>query len=154
MLAIISPAKRLNFEDMSYKGKSSGPKRQEDALALIAHARKLSQKKIKTLMGLSDDLASLNHERFQDFADKPKPSKTKPAIFAFRGDVYLGLQADGFDQDDLAFAQKICASSLDFTVCLGRLTGFNPIVSRWARVSRMVAAQRSMTIGDLSLARV
>ncbi|TNE57912.1 MAG: peroxide stress protein YaaA [Alphaproteobacteria bacterium] len=105
MLAVISPAKRLDFEDMSYKGKSTMPVRQADTAELVKAARKLSKSKIKNLMGLSDDLAVLNYERFQSFSDKPKKSESKPAIFAFRGDVYLGLQADSFDDQDLAFAQ-------------------------------------------------
>lgn len=105
MLAVISPAKRLDFEDKSYKGKSTIPQHQADTAELVATARKLSKTKIKNLMGLSDELAALNYERFQHFAEKPKASQSKPAIFAFRGDVYLGLQADSFDDGDLAFAQ-------------------------------------------------
>jgi cytoplasmic iron level regulating protein YaaA (DUF328/UPF0246 family) len=105
MLAVISPAKRLNFEDKSYKGPTTSPEFKKETSLLVSRAQKLSRKRIKELMGLSDDLAKLNHERFQSFAEKPSPGKSKVAILAFRGDTYIGLKADSFDAEDLKFAQ-------------------------------------------------
>jgi hypothetical protein len=55
------------------------------------------------MMGLSDDLAQLNFERFKAF--DPENRQGKAAVLTFAGDVYRGLQADRFDADDLEWAQ-------------------------------------------------
>jgi hypothetical protein len=56
-------------------------------------------------MGLSDDLARLNRDRFKVFANDPAPDATKPAALAFNGDTYQGLEARTLTEDDLAWAQ-------------------------------------------------
>ena len=61
---------------------------------------------LQSLMGISDNLAKLNHERYQDFDIEHGENKVVQAIFTFRGDTYVGLNADKFTKDDITFAQK------------------------------------------------
>lgn len=59
---------------------------------------------LRKLMGISPKLAELNVERFQSF--KTRPRNGKQAVLAFRGDVYIGLDADSYGERDFTFAQK------------------------------------------------
>jgi cytoplasmic iron level regulating protein YaaA (DUF328/UPF0246 family) len=56
-------------------------------------------------MDISPALAELNYQRFQGF-DPANNRETKPAIYAFNGDVYAGLDAKSLSKGDIAFAQK------------------------------------------------
>ena len=57
-------------------------------------------------MKISDKLADLNHKRYVEWRNKPAESKTRPAALAFKGDVYQGLEAESFSDNDLKFAQR------------------------------------------------
>ena len=61
---------------------------------------------LQSLMGISEKLAKLNHERYQGFDLEHGENKVVQAIFTFRGDTYVGLNADKFTKDDISFAQK------------------------------------------------
>lgn len=104
MIAIVSPAKRLDFET-PYEGQTSQPRfaKQTEALAKVMKTKQADQ--LRSLMGISQQLADLNVRRFQQFEAEPQPPKAKPAAFAFQGDVYQGLAANDFDEQDRAFAQ-------------------------------------------------
>lgn len=103
MLVVISPAKRLDWEENDVE--TSAPDFQEDAVRLVKTARNLTLGDIKSLMSLSDNLAKLNRDRFKAFEEAPAADLTRPAAFAFAGDTYQGLEADTLDADELAFAQ-------------------------------------------------
>ncbi len=103
MLVVISPAKKLDWSDRA--SAATTPDFQDDAQALAQVARGLPIDKLKALMHLSDDLANLNAKRFQDFAAAPCPSLTRPAVFAFAGDTYQGLEAASLDPEELTWAQ-------------------------------------------------
>jgi len=105
MLAVISPAKKMDFEPVTGVG-DSVPKFQEDANTLAKVARKLSVSDLRVMMKISEDLATLNRERFQAFSDDPEERATKQAAFAFAGDTYTGLQAESLSSDDLDYAQE------------------------------------------------
>jgi hypothetical protein len=105
MLTVISPAKRLDFSDIARDLETTKPKFLSEAHRLVDRARELSQSQIKSLMNLSDDLAVLNHDRFQSFKKKANAVGAKPAVLSFAGDVYVGLEAGGLSDDDLEFAQ-------------------------------------------------
>ena len=57
-------------------------------------------------MKLSDKLSELNHKRYVEFRDNPQKKDSKPAIFAFNGDVYDGLNIKSFTKEQIYFAQK------------------------------------------------
>ena len=103
MLVVISPAKRLDWSEQSVQ--TTNPEMQDDAVRLAKTARNLTLTKLKALMDLSDDLARLNRDRFQAFADAPPAEVTRPALFAFAGDTYQGLDAGTLDADAIDYAQ-------------------------------------------------
>jgi uncharacterized protein len=65
----------------------------------------MSVAQIRTLMDLSEDLASLNAERYADWEMDFSHGELKQALLAFKGDVYQGLDTDSMNADDLDFAQ-------------------------------------------------
>ena len=105
MLAVISPAKRLDFGVTPFKAEPSEPAFQADAVSLSKTAKRLSVEKLRKLMSISEDLALLNQGRFKAFSENPTPDDTKPAVLAFAGDTYLGLEAASLDADEMAYAQ-------------------------------------------------
>src|SRR3546814_4321488 len=94
MLAIVSPAKTLDFERPLPPHDASRPAFEADAAALARSAARISRKRLGELMHISDALAKLNVDRFRAFADLP----ARPAIHAFAGDVYVGFVAAGLDE--------------------------------------------------------
>lgn len=104
MLVVISPAKRLDWTERAVE--TTEPDFAEDAARLVKTARNLSLGDLKGLMGLSDDLARLNRDRFRDYDPEPAPDATRPAALAFAGDTYQGLEAASLDADELAWAQE------------------------------------------------
>ena len=103
MLVVISPAKRLDWSDRSVS--MTTPDFLKEANTLASHARQLTLGKLKGLMDLSDDLARLNRDRFRNFDANPDADAQRPAVFAFAGDTYLGLEAQSMDQMALDYAQ-------------------------------------------------
>jgi cytoplasmic iron level regulating protein YaaA (DUF328/UPF0246 family) len=100
MLALLSPAKTLDFERTLPPLAISTPHFAEEAQSLAKSASKLTQKRLSELMHISPRLAKLNADRFRDFADLPE----RQALFAFAGDVYAGFEADTLDEAGVAFA--------------------------------------------------
>jgi cytoplasmic iron level regulating protein YaaA (DUF328/UPF0246 family) len=105
MLAVISPAKTLDFETPPAIDTHTQPLLLDQSAQLVKIARELSPDDLRELMGISAQLAELNHARFMNWKRPFKPTNAKQAILAFRGDVYTGLEADSFGADDFAFAQ-------------------------------------------------
>ncbi|QMU58755.1 MAG: peroxide stress protein YaaA [Boseongicola sp.] len=104
MLTVISPAKRLDWSPC--QAKMTTPIFDSEASRLAGHARQLSLGKLKSLMDISDDLARLNRERFKSYESEPAEEATRPAIFAFAGDTYIGLDANSLDEQALERAQS------------------------------------------------
>ncbi|MDO7843028.1 peroxide stress protein YaaA [Sphingomonas immobilis] len=101
MIALLSPAKTLDFERPIPDVAATAPRFAEEALSLAGSASRLSQKKLAELMHISPKLAKLNADRFHGFADQPE----RPAIYAFAGDVYTGFEVRSLDDAAVAFAQ-------------------------------------------------
>ncbi|MDN3555411.1 peroxide stress protein YaaA [Halomonas maura] len=105
MLSVISPAKTLDFETPATTARHTQPDFLTRSRELIGILRDLSPQQIGELMGVSDKIAGLNAARFAEWQTPFTPDNAKPAAQAFQGDVYVGLEADRFDDDDNAFAQ-------------------------------------------------
>jgi cytoplasmic iron level regulating protein YaaA (DUF328/UPF0246 family) len=105
LLAVLSPAKKLDFGPAPAFAKATTPALIKDTALLAARAKKFTRQDLQRLMDLSPKLADLNYQRFQSF-DPAGGGETKPAIFAFNGDVYLGFDAKSLNKDDIAFTQK------------------------------------------------
>ena len=105
MLALISPAKKLTFDTRDPSQKSTDPIFLKDTLELSKVTSKLSRADLRQMMKISDKLADLNYQRFQNFKENPIEGETKQAILAFAGDTYTGLDAPTLVSNDLKFAQ-------------------------------------------------
>ncbi|WP_203293121.1 peroxide stress protein YaaA [Maricaulis parjimensis] len=103
MLILLSPAKNMNFDPVERALPSTTPSLIDDTRILSKTTRQLTVSKLKSMMGINEDLAQLNRERFQVF-DADQPGE-KQAALAFNGEVYRGLDAATMSEDDLAYAQ-------------------------------------------------
>ena len=101
MIALLSPAKTLDYESPLPALTPTTPRFVAEAESLAKSAANLSQKRLSELMHISPKLAKLNADRFAGFADAPE----RPALFAFAGDVYTGFEAQTLDEPAIAFAQ-------------------------------------------------
>lgn len=106
MLVLLSPAKNMNFDPAPQAPPKTKPILTDDAAALAETARALSASRLRSLMRISENLAALNHERFQALTLNYRASGAKQAALAFNGDVYHGLEAHSLDADDLQYAQN------------------------------------------------
>ncbi|SMY07012.1 peroxide stress protein YaaA [Flavimaricola marinus] len=103
MLTVISPAKSLDLSPVAVP--ATRPAWQDDAVRLSKTAKNLTLGGLKSLMGISDDLARLNRDRFRAFAAEPDAEAVRPAAFIFNGDTYQGLEAKTLEPEDLQWAQ-------------------------------------------------
>ena len=105
MLVLLSPAKSLNYEPAPDAPDMTERLMADQTAILAKTTRGLTGPKLRNLMGISDDLAKLNRERFQAFKPEGDPASEKQAVLAFNGDVYLGLDAASLSKGDLVWAQ-------------------------------------------------
>lgn len=106
MLMVISPAKTLDFDTPATTGRSTTPEFIGQSQHLVEQLRALAPADISGLMGISDALGELNFERFLNWHAPFTRDNAKQALLAFRGDVYTGLDADSFGDEDFRFAQQ------------------------------------------------
>lgn len=106
MLLVVSPAKNLDYDSPLATTLYSQPALLNESEQLIAECVKLSPADISSLMGISDKLAGLNAARFGQWSQPFTPENARPAVLAFNGDVYTGLDAASFSEQDFNFAQQ------------------------------------------------
>lgn len=107
MIALLAPAKRMDFEAPAGTDRYTVPAFLEDAADLAAAVAALDREALASLMAISPDLAEQTAGRFQGWrrSSHDSPGETKQAVFAYRGEVYRGLDADTLDEETLQFAQ-------------------------------------------------
>lgn len=105
MLIVISPAKTLDFETQVQTPSLTQPNYLDDSQILIDQLKEQSPIDIEKLMKISTKLAELNVERYHDWNIPFTADNAKAALFAFKGDVYTGLDAESLSQEDLVWAQ-------------------------------------------------
>jgi hypothetical protein len=101
MIAVISPAKSLDYKRPLPPLGPTEPRFGEEALQLARSAARLPKKKLGELMHISDALAELNARRFRGFEEQEE----RPALYAFAGDVYMGFEVHSLDEEAVLFAQ-------------------------------------------------
>lgn len=106
MLTIISPAKKLDFETSAPTSKFTQLSELTRSEQLITELRKCDKKRISSLMKLSDKLTELNMKRYIDFKTPFSLKNAKQAMFAFKGDTYVGLDAESMKTNDINYAQN------------------------------------------------
>lgn len=106
MLLVISPAKTLDYETPVATALHTTPDYLDDAAILVKRARQYSVEEVMALMAVSEKIAKLNVARFQAWCRPVSVQNARQALLAFKGDVYVGLDAANFDDGDLEFAQQ------------------------------------------------
>ena len=104
MLIVISPAKTLDYSTPSISDYTL-PDFPSDVKSLVNVMKKKSASEISQLMHISDNLASLNEERYKTFKQTFSPENSKQALLAFKGDVYTKIDVDSYSKEDFDFAQ-------------------------------------------------
>ena len=105
MIITLSPSKGQDFETASLSNTHTKPADLKYSELLIKELRKIKSKKLQEMMAISENIASLNVERYKAFKTPFTTKNAKQAIFAFKGDVYGGLELESFNEDDYAYAQ-------------------------------------------------
>ncbi|MTI10884.1 peroxide stress protein YaaA [Curvivirga aplysinae] len=105
MLALVSPAKKLNMDENVPFDTHSQPDFLSDSRKLVKQAKTLSANDLSRMMKISASLAELNVARFKDFKTPFNLGNAKQAVLAFAGDTYVGLDASNLSEDDLVYAQ-------------------------------------------------
>ena len=106
MLITLSPSKGQDFETPTPSAIHTIPDQLDDSQKLINEAKKLDVKDMRELMEVSENISILNVERFNTWEMPFNTDNAKPALFAFKGDVYSGIQKELYSDDDLNYAQN------------------------------------------------
>ncbi|MFM9916247.1 MAG: peroxide stress protein YaaA [Rhizobacter sp.] len=106
MLFLLSPAKTLDYDTPSPVEHPTTPQFVKQSAQLIGLLKTKSVADIAALMDLSDPLAALNVARYGVWSTRFTEKNSKPALLAFNGDVYEGLDAPSLGADDLDWAQQ------------------------------------------------
>ncbi len=106
MLVVVSPAKTLDYESPLATDVHTQPDFIQDSAELIKVCRTLTPADIGSLMKVSDKIASLNAVRFEEWSETVTTDNARQAILAFKGDVYTGLDAQSFSEQDFEYAQN------------------------------------------------
>lgn len=106
MITIISPSKTQDFSSNNLPLSFTQARFLDQSQLLVKELRKKSSQEIKELMDVSDKIAELNYERFQQFSMPFTPENAKQALYAFKGDVYTGFELESYGEKELAFAQE------------------------------------------------
>jgi cytoplasmic iron level regulating protein YaaA (DUF328/UPF0246 family) len=112
MKILLSPAKSLDYDSKAPTTKYNKPLMVDDSAELIADLKQLTAHQIGDLMKVSEKIAQLNFDRFQEWSRDFTIANSKQAIFAFKGDVYQGLDAESLSSNEIITAQEtICILS-------------------------------------------
>ena len=105
MIAVISPAKKLNFNADSPIKAFTQCDFLDESKKLVDKAKDYTFDDIMKLMSVSENIANLTVQRFQDWKLPFDEQNAKQAALAFNGDTYTGLGAETFSQDDFKYSQ-------------------------------------------------
>lgn len=106
MLIILSPAKKLNFNDLGNYSDFTENRFLDSAKEIVKALRRLSVEDLGSMMHISPSLAHLNYQRYRDWQLPFTLDNARQALFTFSGDAYGGLDAATFSQDDIQEAQN------------------------------------------------
>ena len=106
MIITLSPSKGQDFSEPPLSKKHSKPLDLKESELLVKELKKLGADDIRELMSVSDNIARLNADRFKKFSTPFSLKNAKQAIFAFRGDVYSGIDIASFTEADFDYAQE------------------------------------------------
>lgn len=105
MKLVLSPAKSLDFESKLPISNYTEAYFLAEAERLNKLLKKKSAKSLSKLMNISADLGQLNYERNQEWSLPFTEKNARPAIYAFSGDVYRGLDAYSIEVEKMEYVQ-------------------------------------------------
>lgn len=106
MKIVVSPAKTLDYKSELPTTRGTQPSFLETTATVNRKLSRMSKKEISELMDISDKLADLNYTRYQEFSEEHTKQNSRPAVYAFAGDVYTGLDAYSIPVEKLDFMQN------------------------------------------------
>ena len=107
MIVLIAPAKTLDYDSELSVKDFTVAEHLSESKKLIKELQKKSPEELSSLMGLSQNLSMLNFERNMNWHTPKQPSENiRQAMFAFKGDVYVGLDSESLSKADIKYAQK------------------------------------------------
>ena len=106
MVILISPAKTLDFKTKNSVKQYTTPFFAKEANELADSLKKLTIEEIINLMGISYDLANTNYQRFQFWEKQPNRKIQKEALFAFKGEVYRGIDIESWQEEKKYNSQR------------------------------------------------
>jgi cytoplasmic iron level regulating protein YaaA (DUF328/UPF0246 family) len=152
MLVFLSPAKSLDYGSEIPALEPTSPRFESESAILADAAADLSAARLMAIMDISENLAVLNVERYANFANLP----TRPAIYAFAGDVYVGFEAKTLDEPAIAFAQDHVRILSGLYGLLRPLDAIRPyrleMGTRWAPSTGDLYGFWGQRIADLAMA--
>ncbi|SIS82820.1 peroxide stress protein YaaA [Belliella pelovolcani] len=105
MITLISPAKTLDLSSTDISVYTT-PEFQKETFELVSIMKKKTSDEIRQLMGVSENIATLNEKRYKEFKKSFDPDNAKQALLAFKGDVYTKIDVDNYTDAEFDFAQK------------------------------------------------
>ena len=106
MKILISPSKTLSFDSQVKCEFNSESRLMDETKVLHKILLNYSAEDLKNLMSVSDKIAELNFNRFKNWEDPKSSENSRQAVYAFKGDVYSGLDADTIQDDKFEYLQK------------------------------------------------
>ncbi|SHJ14321.1 peroxide stress protein YaaA [Flavobacterium terrae] len=106
MKIVISPAKSLDFEKSLPTEKHTKPSFLKQSKEIIKILKTLKPKDLSELMDISEALGELNWQRNKKFKTPFTPENARPAVYAFNGDVYQGLNSYTIPEEKLDVLQN------------------------------------------------
>ena len=106
MKILISPAKSLDFDSNIDSLKCTQPVFLNKTSEINSVLKEKSPKDLMQLQGISQKLSDLNWKRNNDYVDNHNDKNSRPAVFAFNGDVYSGIDVKTLSEDKVYDLQK------------------------------------------------
>ncbi len=106
MIALLSPAKSLDIEKDKYPDLQTEHAFPKETMQLVQILKKMGVEDLRGLMSISEKLGAMNVSRYKAFKKDYPEELSAASIFAFRGDVYQGFDADTANKNDIKYAQK------------------------------------------------
>lgn len=106
MIALLSPAKTLDMDKGKYDDLLTDHPFAKETMRLVRILKKLKAQDLRDLMHISENLAIENVARYKSFKKEYTDENSIASIYAFRGDVYQGFDADTLNKHDIKYAQN------------------------------------------------
>ena len=106
MKILISPAKSLDFDSNIDSLKCTQPVFLNKTSQINSVLKEKSPKDLMQLQGISQKLSDLNWKRNNDYVENHNNKNSRPAVYAFNGDVYNGIDVKTLSEDKVYDLQK------------------------------------------------